>query len=117
VDIFKKFIHLFDLLKMSTLYPVSTFIPTSTPNHYKRIENNGDCYHVITFTIENGVEKFISRVLIIPNNTYESFVDIESEENNNLEIVKYFNIVKKEHEKINYNVHKILYKYPNKYFL
>ena len=97
---------------------------TPTPTHYKRIVKNGDCYHVITFTIENGVEKFISRVLIINNNTNTSGssvdIDIESEDDHKTETDKYFNDIKKENEKLIYNIHEIIYrkpKYQNKYSL
>lgn len=88
---------------------------TSTSTSYKRLENNGDCYHVITYTIEDGVEKFISRELFI-NNYISDTENNNSEENHKLETEKYLNIIKKENEELNYNFHEIIYKYPNKYF-
>ena len=61
---------------------------TSTPvvETFKRLENVGDCYHIITYTIEDGVEKFLSRELIINNKITDDSDEKEEEYKKDLKL-------------------------------
>ena len=103
INLVKLSISLTYIYKMSSSY-------TSTPvvETFKRLENVGDCYHIITYTIEDGVEKFLSRELIINNKITDD--SDEKEEEYKKETEKYLNIIKKEYQQINYDFHKIIIK-------